>query len=298
MVFVNAFKQRAVKLAPVQSLSTTSDDAMLTFFPRISTADAQAQHQRLLAESAAAAAAANAPRTVVPLHPGRPRKVLDAHRILTAAAAVTECDAECDESAPEEGDAKRAKYNNWFASPLIHDILAAYKMNDHSAKKTVSYLQRTYSRLSTEREARFAQLHESTIRHWFDADGQLVEKHRRLLEEQKNLHRGPGRTAVLEDHLEIEKEATRILTAMRERGAVVNVLIIRLVFRALFDTHPQQLLMKLSSSWCKLWWRKWREEDWIRRSFRFEEEVDRKNWRKWWRMKATESQMMRRMCWI
>jgi hypothetical protein len=115
---------------------------MLSFFPRITAADAQSQHQRLLAESAAAAATAG-PCTIQRA-PGRPRQLLDANRVLAAAAAAV--------VAPEEPPAKRAKYANWFASPLIHDILAAYKLNDHSAKKTVSYLQRTYPRLATEHE--------------------------------------------------------------------------------------------------------------------------------------------------
>jgi len=230
---------------------------MLAFFPRISTSDAQAQHQRLLAESAADAAVAHSPDVVV-RPPGRPRKMLDAHRILNAAAAVT-----TDESASEQSAAKRAKYTNWFASPLIHDILAAYKMNDCSAKKTVGYLQRTFPRLSTEHEGRFVHLHEATIRHWFDSDGRLLEKHRRLLDEQKNLHRGPGRVAVLEACPEIEMEATRILTTMRERGAIVNVLIIRLVFRVLIAPHPDIVKqLTVSSSWCQLWARQHLQWSW------------------------------------
>ena len=226
--------------------------SMLNFFSRLtSVADAQAQNQRLLDQSAAASAAHCQPPRTPPRHPGRPKKLLDAHRILAAASQVTH-----DQAPPPESEraSKRAKYTNWFASPLIHDILAAYKMNDRSAKKTVSFLQRTYPRLSTEPEGRFAHLHESTIRSWFDSEGELHEKHRHVLQEQANLHRGPGRTAVLEAHPDIEKEAARILIIMRERGAIVNVLTIRLVFRVLIDPHDDIIRqLKLSNNWCQMW---------------------------------------------
>ena len=63
--------------------------------------------------------------------PGRPKLERSANDVLAAAAAAA---AIADE---EEPVPKRGKYCNWFTTPLIHDILAAYQLNLHSPWSTV-----------------------------------------------------------------------------------------------------------------------------------------------------------------
>jgi hypothetical protein len=220
---------------------------MLRFFQPISRDDAAQQQQHALHQSAAAAAAEAARRTHQQLHrakPGRPRKL-----------SLTLPSAACDE---EEGAAphKRGKFVNWFASPYIHDILVAYRLCSRSAKKTVAHLQHTFPRLPTESAARFADLSESTLRSWHDQDGALLPRFKQILDEQgAAATRGPGRSRVLLPHPEIEAEVKRVLTIMRERGAVVNVLVIRLVMRAIMGQRQPALLqeLKLSSGFVSTW---------------------------------------------
>ena len=62
------------------------------------------------------------------------------------------------------------------ASPFFHDIVAAYRANHRSAKHTVIYLRRKFARLPMESTGRFDTLAESTVREWFDADGELLPR--------------------------------------------------------------------------------------------------------------------------
>jgi hypothetical protein len=175
------------------------------FFPTLSADEAQAQRDRLHKQSAA-----TVPHRVPHAAPGRPRVQLDASKFLAAAVesgSVTES-----ESLPTP--AKRAKYVNWFASPFIHDILAAYIQCDHSAKKTVHYLQRTYPRLPTELEPRFSQLHESTLRSWYK-EKELLPRFQEILDEQKLIpKRGQPRSSPLSIYPKIEAEGKRVLTSL------------------------------------------------------------------------------------
>jgi hypothetical protein len=79
------------------------------------------------------------------------------------------------ESAADEPEQKKRKYTQWFSLPLIHDILAAYRVCSYSARATVAYLQRSHLEI-------YADLTESTVRSWFDASThQLHPQFERLL---------------------------------------------------------------------------------------------------------------------
>jgi hypothetical protein len=219
---------------------------MLRFFKPITVADARAQQTHALQSIDVEMKAITDERRRLELQrpgAGRPRKLLDADKVLTAAAAAV----------ADEPHSKRCKYTNWFASPHIHDILAAYQLNLHSAKKTVAYLQCRFPQLPTESEPRFLHLNESTVRSWHDSeDGRLKDRFQQLIDEQKTAaSRGPGRAAVLRGHPEVEDEIVRVLRTMRGRGAVVNIAVIRLVMRAVFEEKEPQLLAELTL--CKAW---------------------------------------------
>ena len=225
---------------------------MQRFFQPISVSDAFDQQQRVLQQSAAQAAIdadQRRQRELMRPGPGRPRKALDADAVLTAAAAAAPSTA--DEGAAancEEPPSKRGKYTSWLSSPFVHDILAAYQLNLHNAKATVRYLQRTVSRLPTDRASRFDELAESTVRSWHDTDGQLLPRFRQVVDEQREARRGPGKSRALYGHPEVEDEVKRILHAMREKGAVVNLLVIRMVMRAVIEKVRPELLAELRLS--------------------------------------------------
>jgi hypothetical protein len=216
---------------------------MLRFFQPISRDDAALQQQHALQQSAAAAVADAAHRTYQHLHrakPGRPRSKL---------AVSLPHNADAEEEQEEAGRSKRGKYENWFASPFIHDILAAFHLCSRNAKRTVAHLQRRFPRLPTEAASRYDGLSESTIRSWHDKDGVLLPRFKHILDEQRSAAtRGPGRSRALLPHPEVEEEVKRLLTTMRERGAVVNVLIIRLVMRAVIEKQQPSLLEELTLS--------------------------------------------------
>ena len=208
-------------------------------FARITAEEAQLQLQCIAAEAesaaCAAAAAAEARRIEVEraalLRPGPGRRKLErnAYAVLAAAApAAAPATSTADAEQPVQ---KRGKYCNWFASPLIHDIIAAYQLNLHSARKAVEWLQRTFPRLPTEARGRFDELSESTVRSWHGDDGKLLPRFRDALQCNQSAPRGHGPPPVLAGHPGIEQEAQRVLTVMRERGATVNIVVVRLVLR-------------------------------------------------------------------
>lgn len=142
-----------------------------------------------------------------------------------------------------------------FASPFIHDILAAWKLNSHSARQTVAYLQRKFPQLPTESAPRFANLSESTLRSWHDADGKLLPKFAGAVAEGSNAVRGAGRQRLLGEHEVIEQEVKRVINTMRDRGAVVNIRIIQLVMKLVIEARQPELLseMKLSAMFISRW---------------------------------------------
>lgn len=226
---------------------------MLRFFSPIITDDAQQQQHRAFQDSAAQAAASRAAAAQAELHrskPGRPRKALDSTAVLIAAAAA-------DQSAVSEPPSKRGKYENWFASPFIHDVLAAYRLHLGIAKKTVAHLHHAYPRLPTETHARFEELSESTVRSWFDVDKKLLPKFQAVLDSQKKggPSRGPGRSTILSEYPEIEEAVKASLQFMRDKGLTVNVLICRLVMRGIIQSKQPQLLreMKIGNGFVSMW---------------------------------------------
>jgi hypothetical protein len=151
-----------------------------------------------------------------------------------------------------------------FASPYIHDILAAFQLNLHNARHTVAYLQRTFPQLPTESEPRFGSLSESTVRCWHDAAGKLLPKFSAVVAQGTRAARGPGRTRVLQGHPEVEDEVKRVLSVMRDRGAVVNVCVIRLVMRLVIQNKEPRLLaeLTLSRSFISMWAREQMQYSW------------------------------------
>ena len=125
-----------------------------------------------------------------------------------------------------------------------------------SAKHTVAHLQRKYPQLPTESAPRFVGLKESTIRSWHSGDGKLLPKFAAIMEEGRQAAvRGPGRSRVLLKCPQIEAEVKRVVRIMRERGAVVDIRVIRLVMRIVIQDKEPQLLqtLTLSSSFISQW---------------------------------------------
>ena len=133
---------------------TLTSKSMLAFFPRISTDDAISQSHRTLQQMSAQHAVESAARVQESLlrrGPGRPKLELNAHDVLAAATASSA-------DAVEASSNKRGKYNNWWASHFIHDILAAHRRSLGNADETVRTLQRSFPRPPTETAGRFESL--------------------------------------------------------------------------------------------------------------------------------------------
>jgi hypothetical protein len=232
---------------------------MLNHFKRITPDQALAQHTRDLQASAAAAAEERAVRDREQLllrGPGRPKKELSVDDVLAAAAAAIATHSEDGES--DEQPAKRGKYTNWWTSPLIHDILAAYQTQQHSGERAVAYLQRTYPRLTTEPHGRFDALAPSTVRSWHDSDGTLLPKFKAVLDTGPSAApRGSGFLSMFTEHPDIEQAVIQVLSTMRDKGTVVNVAIIRFVMRTIILVRaPASEMLKenaLSKSFISKW---------------------------------------------
>jgi hypothetical protein len=151
---------------------------------------------------------------------------------------------------------------NWFQSPFIHDILAAYKLH-HSGFKTVKYLQQKFPKLDTEEHARFQFLNDSTIDNWFNSEHQLLPQYQALLNHNWLNPKGAGRHAILAKHPELVEKIKQTLLDMRRRNISVKIRQARIVFTAMIKLHQPELLneLKLSktflSDWCRtnLSWR-------------------------------------------
>lgn len=105
-------------------------------FQRITADDAAQQRMRIAAAHAAEMALLLAPPAVEEQRgPGRPKRAIE--RVLGDTAVGAE----------QERDTKRerSKYTNWFSSPYINDVLAAYRRHGHSAKAAIAVLQRDAS---------------------------------------------------------------------------------------------------------------------------------------------------------
>lgn len=225
-------------------------------FSRITADDAGQQRERIarqLAETIAlrppvAAAAAAEKRPV-----GRPKRQRQAAEVLREVAAAAAPAAAI--TPPDEPASKRGRYANWFASPFLPDILAAYS-RCHSARTTVNTLRRAHP------DGRFARLSHATLQRWFDGQHRLLPQYQKQLEQHTAASRGRGPAALFTQAPDTEKEIKHVLMQMRAAGAPINCRVIRWVMVAVLQaTHPALLQQhKLSQQFISRWARE--QLDW------------------------------------
>ena len=240
---------------------------MKSFFKPITAEQAQQQVQRFAQQSQLSSqedASAKARAELLRRGPGRPKRERTVNDALSAAAAASSSSAasqqqELDNSIDEEEQAsKKAKRVHWFDSPLIHDILHAYKLSGFSARKCVLDLQKKHPALPTETEGRFDKLSESTVRSWYDDDHKLKPQFQLLLDGGE--YGAGGHESVLSAHPIAENKIKAMLQQMRnDEKAGINVTIqtIRWVMSAVIKVECPQLIQQLKfskayiSRWCK-----------------------------------------------
>lgn len=229
-------------------------------FARITADDAQQQRLRI-ASQFAAELAQHPPVRAQPKRPvGRPKRQRDAPAVLSAGSAAATSSATAAASAaatqPLDGPvSKRGRYTNWFASPFLPDILAAYS-RCHSARTAVTTLRRAHP------DGRFARLSHATVSHWFDDQHRLLPTYRKQLEQHTAAARGNGGVGLFEQAPEAEAEIKRVLLQMRAAGAPLNSRIIRWVMLAILQEAKPSLLLqhKLSQAFISRWARQ--QLDW------------------------------------
>lgn len=232
---------------------------MQAFFKPTTAAVAQQQAMAFAQQSKQVALEDAAARERVELlrrGPGRPKRERTVGEALAAAAAAQ---PQPHSNEPEEEQQpKKSKLKHWFDSPLIHDILHAYKACGSSSRKCVENLQRLHPALPTETEGRFDKLGESTVRSWFDDDHKLKPQFQALL--CGGEYTGRGLDSVLSTQPAAEQKIKTLLQQMRnEQNAGINVTIqsIRWVMTAVLKADAPELLAKLKlskafiSRWCK-----------------------------------------------
>lgn len=213
-------------------------------FARISADDAAQQRTRIAEAVAAERAQQPAPPPPPPKRgPGRPPKkrelLSEATLRATPAPAVAPA---CTSSPPA---AKRTR-TNWFSSPYINDVLAAYRKHGGSAKATVAALKREAP------DTRYEQLSDSTLRHWFGDGKQLLPQFQAQLDAGAAVTRG-GRPGALP--AAVEDEIKRTLLQLRETGAPLSSHVIRWTIQAIFRERDASLLntLHLSQQWISKW---------------------------------------------
>jgi hypothetical protein len=231
-------------------------------FARITADDAQQQRQRI-ARQFAAELAQHPPAPTQPKRPvGRPKRQRDAAAVLSAGAAAAASSASAAASAadatvtPLDGPVrKRGKYTNWFASPFLPDILAAYS-RCHSARTAVTTLRRAHP------DGRFARLSHATVQGWFDNQHRLLPPYQKQLEQQTAAARGHGFAGLFAHTPGAEEEIKRVLQQMRAAGAPISSRVIRWVMLAILqEANPSLLLRhKLSQPFISGWARQ--QLDW------------------------------------
>jgi hypothetical protein len=198
-------------------------------FPRITAEEALQQRIRHAASYAEEHPPLPAPPPKRP--PGRPKRPLP----LPVQSSK-------DEQINEQRKEKRQN-TNWFSSPFIFDVIAAYERCDHSAKRALQYL-----KLHCLVPNRYAQLSDSTIRSWFDDKHRLLPRFQAQLDVGTAATRG-GRRPMLS--AEIEEEVKRVLMQLRETGTPINTHTIRWTMMAIFREKDASLLssFRLSRQW-------------------------------------------------
>jgi len=216
-------------------------------FSRITADDAQQQRRRI----AQVFCNELAQRPPMPEPPqkrpvGRPKRQREAAAVLSASAAASSSDTAATAAAAASSTAvapldapagKRGKYGNWFASPFLPDILAAYS-RCHSARTTVTMLRRAHS------DGRFARLSPATLQRWFDDQHQLLPQYQKQLQLHTAASRGHGFTSLFAQAPDAEKEIKRLLLLMRDAGAPLNSRVIRWVMLAVLQESNPSLLQQ------------------------------------------------------
>jgi hypothetical protein len=215
------------------------------------------QRARLAAEVAKAVAAQ--PRPLAPLLPrpvGRPKRERTTDEAVAAAAAAaavpdSAAAAAADGAGAAEPAAKRGKYTNWFASPWIHDILREYARTSFSARAAVAALRRNAP------DDRYARLHHSTVRGWFDDSGKLLPRFQTLLDGVGGAGsaRRHGPPPALAAFPAVADEIKSTLRTLRQHGTPVTQRIIRWIVRGVLELRAPQLLdsFRISAGWITNW---------------------------------------------
>ena len=216
-------------------------------FARITADDAQQQLQRIARQFALELAQRSPAAPAPQKRPvGRPKRERDAAAVLTAGAADDAAAASASSAAAaasaaatplDEPVSKRGKYTNWFSSPFLPDILAAYS-RCHSARTTVTMLRRAYP------DGRFARLSHATVQGWFDDQHRLLPQYQKQLELQAATSRGHGFAGLFAQTPEAEQEIKRVLLQMRAAGAPLNSRVIRWVMLAVLQEASPTLLLR------------------------------------------------------
>jgi hypothetical protein len=164
---------------------------------------------------------------------------------LPAAAALRE-EKEEDGGERVSGARKRSRgpYTNWFSSPYITDILAAYERSGHSAKRTVKLLMASVPWDVD----RFARLSHSSILSWFGTDHKLLPRFQEQLDASIAAARGRGPDRAFAVAPQVEQEIKRVLLRMRETGVPLNCSIVRWVMQAVIEEKQPSLLASLTFS--------------------------------------------------
>jgi hypothetical protein len=225
-------------------------------FARITADDWRAQ----VTHTAAAFDAASATRPPPPSKRsvGRPKRLLDANAVLSAAAT---CDAASMSEPTQKKQKTRGQYTDWFSSPYINDILRAYERSGHRPTVAVSTLK------AGAPDDRYARLTHTTLLGWYDENHKLKPKHQAHLESGLENVRQNGFARAFEEFPAIEEEIKQTLLQMRAAGTSINSRIIRWVMQGIIGLRaPGSRLTSLTlgqsflSAWARAqlkWsWRK------------------------------------------
>jgi hypothetical protein len=188
---------------------------------------------------------------------GRPNKLQNINNILHS---KPEESSEIKNDSNNNNHINKSRIN-WFESPYIHDIIAAYTINK-TGYMTVQYLNKKFPKLSTENIARFELLAPSTIDCWFQ-DGELKSQYQQLLAGKYETKRGNNISSTFGNNLELEMKIINCIETMRNTGATIKINQIRIVMRAYILKYKPNLLKEFNlskafiSSWIrnKLGWR-------------------------------------------
>lgn len=200
----------------------------------------------------AATAAQPRPPPPPPKRPvGRPKRVLSANEVLSAATAAAGSNSQ---SGRQPGDPPpkklRGSYTEWFCSPFIHDILREYA-KDHRPALTVQRLK------VKAKDDRFARLNHTTLIRWFDDQHKLRPQYQAWLDSGLENVRQNGFAAAFEEEPAVEAEITQTLLQMRGAGTAINSHIIRWVMRGVIelrtDERSRLRTLQLGGSFISAW---------------------------------------------